>query len=276
MDARLRNYILATLLVIIVSLIAVVLLSKDMMDNFLTIIGIVVIYPCVIMGVYLYLEGKGYKWINGVDWSSMSEQERANACSYIGLYLAIGCLILGISISMMLVNFIVAIILIVVSIILMIAGCVMPERAKAKKFVEKGPAAKAAVFMVFTLLAIVPMSAIGASQFTQEAVSVEFLDDEVHIKAPMFNYHFKYESIEDLDIDPEFVKGKRIAGYGTPTICSGTFNNEAFGNYKLASYTQVKPCIFFLYEGGYYAFNQASVELTEKAYEQLQSHVGPS
>ncbi len=273
MDTRLRNYILATLSIIAISLAVIMLLSVDFMDALLPVIGILVLYPCVIMGVYFYLEGRGYRWINGIDWASMSEQERANACSYIGFYLAIGCVLLGIGLGAVLTNFIIAIILMVVSTIIIIAGCVMPERAMAKKFVERSPSSKAAIFMVFTLLAIVPMTALGVSQFSQEVVDVEFLDDEVHIQAPMFNYHFKYESIEDLDIDPEFDKGKRIAGYGTPTICSGTFKNDAFGSYKLASYTQVKPCIFFLYEGKYYAFNQGSNELTQQAYEQLLSHI---
>lgn len=273
MDTRLRNYILATLSIIVISLAVIMLLSVDFMDALLPVIGILVVYPCVIMGVYFYLEGKGYRWINGIDWTSMSEQERINACSYVGFYMAIGCVILGIAMGAILSNFIIAIILIVVSIIIIIAGCVMPERAMAKKFVERSPSSKAAIFMVFTLLAIVPMTALGVSQFSQEVVDVEFLDDEVHIQAPMFNYHFNYESIEDLDIDSDFDKGKRIAGYGTPTICSGTFKNDVFGNYKLASYTQVKPCIFFLYEGKYYAFNQGSDELTQQAYEQLLSHV---
>ena len=273
MDTRLRNYILATLSIIAISLAVIMLLSVDFMDALLPVIGILVLYPCVIMGVYFYLEGRGYRWINGIDWASMSEQERANACSYIGFYLAIGCVLLGIGLGAVLTNFIIAIILMVVSTIIIIAGCVMPERAMAKKFVERSPSSKAAIFMVFTLLAIVPMTALGVSQFSQEVVDVEFLDDEIHIQAPMFNYHFKYESIENLDIDPEFDKGKRIAGYGTPTICSGTFKNDAFGSYKLASYTQVKPCIFFLYEGKYYAFNQGSNELTQQAYEQLLSHI---
>lgn len=273
MDTRLRNYILATLSIIAISLAVIMLLSVDFMDALLPVIGILVLYPCVIMGVYFYLEGRGYRWINGIDWASMSEQERANACSYIGFYLAIGCVLLGIGLGAVLTNFIIAIILMVVSTIIIIAGCVMPERAMAKKFVERSPSSKAAIFMVFTLLAIVPMTALGVSQFSQEVVDVEFLDDEVHIQAPMFNYHFKYESIEDLDIDPEFDKGKRIAGYGTPTICSGTFKNDVFGSYKLASYTQVKPCIFFLYEGKYYAFNQGSNELTQQAYEKLASLV---
>lgn len=273
MDTRLRNYILATLSIIAISLAVIMLLSVDFMDALLPVIGILVLYPCVIMGVYFYLEGRGYRWINGIDWASMSEQERANACSYIGFYLAIGCVLLGIGLGAVLTNFIIAIILMVVSTIIIIAGCVMPERAMAKKFVERSPSSKAAIFMVFTLLAIVPMTALGVSQFSQEVVDVEFLDDEIHIQAPMFNYHFKYESIEDLDIDPEFDKGKRIAGYGTPTICSGTFKNDVFGSYKLASYTQVKPCIFFLYEGKYYAFNQGSNELTQQAYEKLASLV---
>ena len=273
MDARVRNYILATLLVIAVSLIAVVLFSNDFMDNFLIVIGIVIVYPCTVMGVYFYLEGKGYRWINGIDWTGLSEQERTNACSYVGFYLAIGCIILGIAITSRLVNFILGIILIVASIIIILSSFVMPERAKSKKFVEKSTGSKAAVFVVFSLLAIVPMTAIGVSQFSQDTVEVEFLDDEVHITAPMFNHHFKYELIEDLDIDPDFDKGSRIGGYATPTISSGTFKNDVFGSYRLASYTQVKPCVFFLYEGKYYAFNQASAELTEQAYQQLLSHV---
>jgi len=273
MDARLRNYILATLLVIAVSLIAVMLFSNDFMDNFLIVIGIVIVYPCTVMGVYFYLEGKGYRWINGIDWTGLSEQERTNACSYVGFYLAIGCIILGIAITSMLVNFILGIILIVASIIIILSSFVMPERAKSKKFVERSTGSKAAVFVVFSLLAIVPMTAIGVSQFSQDTVEVEFLDDEVHITAPMFNSHFKYELIEDLDIDPDFDKGSRIGGYATPTISSGTFKNDVFGSYRLASYTQVKPCVFFLYEGKYYAFNQASAELTEQAYQQLLTHV---
>ena len=50
-------------------------------------------------------------------------------------------------------------------------------------------------------------------------------------------------------------------------------SNGALGNYKLASYTQVNPCIFFLYEGKYYAFNQGSVEFTEQAFEMLKSKI---
>ena len=137
-----RNYLLATLLVIAISLAVIMLLSVDFMDALLPVIGILVVYPCVIMGVYFYLEGKGYRWINGIDWTSMSEQERVNACSYVGFYMAIGCVILGIAMGAILSNFIIAIILIVVSIIIIIAGCVMPERAMAKKFVERSPSSR--------------------------------------------------------------------------------------------------------------------------------------
>jgi len=150
---------------------------------------------------------------------------------------------------------------------------VMQDRAKSKEFVERSTNAKIAVFLVFSLLAIVPMTVLGTSEFSQETVDVEFMDDKVHIQAPMFNYTFEYDKIEQLEMDPNFDKGTRIGGYSTPTICSGTFKNDAFGNYKLASYTQVNPCIFFLYEGKYYAFNQASAELTEQAFEMLKSKI---
>ena len=264
---------LATLLVMAVSLVAVMLVTEDFFDGFLTIIGILIIYPCVILGVYFYLEGKGYRWISGMDWSAMSDREKTNACSYIGFYLAIGCVLLGISIVCMLINFIIAIILMVVSIIIMLIPFVMQDRAKSKEFVERSTNAKIAVFLVFSLLAIVPMTVLGTSEFSQETVDVEFMDDKVHIQAPMFNYTFEYDKIEQLEMDPNFDKGTRIGGYATPTICSGAFSNGALGNYKLASYTQVKPCIFFLYEGKYYAFNQASAELTEQAFEMLKSKI---
>ena len=85
------------------------------------------------------------------------------------------------------------------------------------------------------------------------------------------NRYFDYDEIEDLGIDPNFEKGSRSIGYGTPNISSGKFKNSMFGPYVLMSYTKVDSCVFFTYDGSYYAFNQSTEEATMDAYLELKS-----
>ena len=264
-----RNYLLATAAVTIITVVAVLLTSDSFLDNLLVIIAVGVTYPCTMLGLYLFLEGKDYRWINGPDWVSMTDQERINAVSYIGIYMVIGCILLGLAIVSMFANFVIGIVLIVVSVVIMVAPILRKDRMRSFHFVQRSTAKKMGIFIAVSVIAIVPCTAIGLSEFTTETVIVEIGEDGLHIKAPMVDKSFDYDKIQDLEIDPDFDKGTRIAGYGTPTICSGTFSNGQFGTYTLASYTKVKPCVFFLYDGDYYAFNQADNEKTQQVYEEL-------
>ncbi|MBQ7978516.1 MAG: hypothetical protein IJ248_02025 [Candidatus Methanomethylophilaceae archaeon] len=266
-----RNYILATVGVVIVSIAFLIFTSDSILEKLLTIISVAVLYPCVMMGMYFYLEGRDYRWINGMDWVSMTEGERTNTVSAMGIYMAVGCFMLSIAVPMIVSSFIIGVVLIVASIVVMIIPFLNKDRMKSKQFVQRTVPKKIAVFIAVSIITIVPTVAIGELGFTTETVIVEFEDNGLHIKAPMVNEYFEYDKIQDLELDPDFDKGTRVAGYGTPTICSGTFNNGQFGNYTLASYTKVDPCIFFQYEGHYYAFNQASDEQTQQTYDMLKA-----
>jgi len=274
MDSFSRNFIIATVAVTAASAGFIILTSDSFFDNFLALIAVLVVYPCTMAGLYFFLEGRNHRWINGMDWTSMTERERRNAASYVGLFMTIGCIVLCISVPLTLSSFVLGIILIVCSVVVMLVPFLTQEKAKSKQFVERSAGRKAMIFIAVSVIAIVPTVGVGMLGFSTETVEVEFLDTQIHVRAPMFDYTFDYDTIEDLEMDPDFDKGSRVAGYGTPTISSGTFNNAQFGNYKLASYTQVDPCIFFLYEGKYYAFNQSDDLLTQQVYDRLSGLVG--
>ena len=264
-----RNFLLATAAVTAVTVAALIFVSSSFAEHLLVIVSVLIMYPCIMAGVYLYLEGGSYKWISGIDWLSLTEQERISVASRVGLYMAIGCTIICWAIVLMLANFVIGIVLIAVGIAIMAIPYLSKEAMKRRPFIQRSAAKKAGVFVAVSVIAIVPTLAIGLSEFTAEAVIVEFEENGLHVKAPMVDEHFDYDKIEQLNLDPDFEKGMRIAGYATPTICSGTFSNKQFGDYTLASYTNVDPCISFSYDGEYYAFNQSDSEKTQKAYDEL-------
>jgi len=165
--------------------------------------------------------------------------------------------------------------LILVSVAFLLIPIALKEKGKAHVYTEKSKGYKVAVLLTASLVAIGPSIYLLNSDFSSEAIQIEYGDDSFRIQAPMVDKMFDYSKVEDLGIDPNFDKGSRVWGYATTKICSGTFNNAVFGNYTLASFVDVKPCVFFTYEGKYYAFNQSSVELTQAAFDRLAELVGP-
>ena len=269
MDRLVRNYVVACIAVILIVMMYEFIAYSDFFRSFMMIVVMVVGYPCLVYGLYMFLEGKGSKGINGIDFSQYSEDERRNISSYVGLYLAIGSAILMLAISIIMANMILGIVLIIVSTAIFLVPFVKKGHGADRTFVNRGVPTKIAVFVITSFLVVVPSIYLCNSDNSLEVVTVEFLDDGFHLKAPMVDESFDYSSIEDLGYDEHFEKGSRQWGYGTPTISSGTFKNAQFGKYTLASYTKVDPCIFFLYKGSYYAFNQESDELTQQAFETL-------
>lgn len=270
MDSTSKSYVSSALTVMIISTILVLVFTDFAIEEcILALISIYALYPILILSLYMFLEGKNYKWVNGMDWSSMTEQGRVNVVSYWGAYMLAGSIVMIIAINILFGYMWLGLFLIFLSTIIMLIPGVRRETAESKLFVEKSKGTKVAIFIAVTLLAMIPTVGLAGADFTSDAVTVEFTDEGVHISAPMVDRTFKYDEIEQLELDPNFDKGKRIMGYGTPYICSGTFKNDAFGSYTLMSYTKVKPCVFFLYGERYFAFNQSTDELTQQAYEEL-------
>jgi len=273
MDSVLRNYVLATLLAIIVVMVYLFLTTQDILDSLMTIVVTLGIFPLSVVGLYMFLEGKGHKTINGVDWSSMNDRERQNMVSYLGRYMTVSMIVLALALAFIFSSFIVSIVLIICSVVVVLIPIAKQEAGMQTPFVSRGATTKVAAFLCVTVICIVPAMAMSSLGISSDTIGLEFKDEGLQINAPMASNYFEYDKIEELDIDMEFDKGTRIGGYGTPTICSGRFSNDVFGRYTLASYTKVQPCVFFKYEGQYYAFNQADEELTVAAFEQLKGLV---
>jgi len=274
MDQVLKRYIAVTIIVIVAVCSVEFIISDDWLDWLMVGIGMCALYPCLVSGLYMYLEGKGAKSINGIDLSGFSDSELKNYSSFFGFYMAMGSIVLMIGLGVLLNSLIIGIVLMIVSIVIMIGPALtMKERGRKKRFVEKPASHKVMVFLLVSLMAVVPMIVMENSSFNTESVTVDFGTDSFRVKAPMFDHTFEYDKVEMLGCDPDFDKGTRISGYATPTISSGTFKNGQFGSYQLASYTKVDTCIFFEYEGKYYAFNQINDRDTENAYEILKSKV---
>lgn len=274
MDQVLKRYIAVTLIIIVAVCAMEIIISDDWLDWLIIGVGMCALYPCLVSGLYMYLEGRGAKSINGINLSDFSDTELRNYSSFFGFYMAIGTAVLMIGLGILLNNMIIGIVLMVVSIaVMLVPALTMKERGRKKKFVEKSVSNKVIIFLMVSVLAVVPMVVLENSSFNTETVTVDFGTDSFNVKAPMFDHTFEYDKVEMLGYDPDFDKGTRVIGYATPTISSGTFKNGQFGSYQLASYTKVDTCIFFEYEGKYYAFNQISDRETLEVYEILKSKV---
>lgn len=105
------------------------------------------------------------------------------------------------------------------------------------------------------------------------SVTVEFGDESFTIRAPMFDETFRYEDVDHVEYVEDFDKGSRKWGYATSQIASGKFHNDMFGDYRLASYVKVKPCVTFSVGGDMYAFNQHDATFTQKAYIDLMARL---
>jgi len=269
-----RNYILATLAVIIAVVAIVFLTGADLYKHFSLLLVVCAFYPLAIFALNMYQEGRYYKWVNGMDWAYMSDQQRTNSISYMGKFMIVSMAILSAGIALVMVNFLYGIIAIAVSVILVFIPVVKVEKAMETPFVPKSAGTKVALFIAVSALALVPCALIESMDLGNEAITVEFGEDSMTISAPFSGGKFDYSGITELGYDPEFQKGSRQMGYGTPVISSGKYKNDVFGSYTLMSYTQIHPCIFFHYGDGYYAFNMASDEATLEAYELLKTKVG--
>jgi len=273
MQSPAKNYAVATAIIVIAVIIIQYLIADSLVDTILMAAIMAAGYVCASVGLYMYLEGKGENSINGVDWSELSPKEIRNLVSYWGAYMTAGSVLLMYSIALLMSYMVPGLILIIASIVLMLVPLLIKDRAKRRVFKERSRNSKVLVFVAVSVLAIAPSFYILNSVDNQEAVTVEFMDDGFRVRAPMVDETFLYSAVEDLGIDPDFDKGRRVMGYGTTEVCSGKFRNDVFGDYRLASYTKVDTCIFFSYEGGYFAFNLYTDELTHEAYEELLSRM---
>ena len=269
MESSAKEYAIASSIIIAAVCIAELFLTQNNTAIIIVAIAMICAYPCVVIGLYMVLEGKGEHAINGVDWSSMNKEQTSNFVHFWGIFFTLGSAMLTVSLALLMSYMVPGILLMVAGIIVMLLPMAFRERVKNRKFVMRSRGTKIAVFAVVSIAVIAPALYLMNTDQAADAVKIEFGNDSFRVIAPMVDETFEYDLVVAPTLDPDFDRGYRVWGYATHTIGTGQFNNAAFGNYTLASYTQVDPCVFFEYKGKYFAFNQSSAELTEKAYEEL-------
>ena len=226
-------------------------------------------FPLAILGIYMWATGNGWRWTNGVDWTKMDDEQRRATASHIGKYIAVSMTIVTVSIPFMLSNFIVGILMIAAGCILALVPFINLGNRKLKAPVWDGRKTALGVAAVSIVCLAVPFIPVGNT----DSVNVTFDEESFRVSAPMFDHEFRYDEIEQHELDPDFEKGSRKWGYGTPDIMSGKFRNSQFGDYELASYAKVGPCIVISVGGDIYAFNQSSDAATQACYDELLSRL---
>lgn len=262
---------------VIPTLILVILVSIKECDIWSVMIYATALYcgfPMMIAGFYMTFTGKGYRWMNiGVDWYSVGETTARKYAAYFGKYLVVSSALLTISISLIMVDLYLMLATMAVSLCIMFLPVVKIHSKKDPSYYQDVPSVSSSKAWILTIL-VSAMVAVPVGYFLLEGsntenVTVDVYEDRFTVKAPMFDKTFYYDKIDSFVLNEDFDKGKRISGYGTFEIKSGHFRNSELGDYQLASYAKVVPCIVLFVNGDAYAFNQESADDTVKIFEVL-------
>jgi len=235
--------------------------------------------PIIAFGMYMWATGRGQMWINGVNWKALDDDQANRTVRLLGLIIALLCVALYASMVLIFYDLTIAL----VSMVVAIAAFMYPiyyvnsKKYRAKPAKEPRFSANAMIAISVAVIIASAAPALLMSEFVGDGtIKANVTDDFVSIEGPMFPLkEFDYDKIDDIILDSNFDKGRRTNGFGTSTIQSGHFSNGTLGDYMLASYAQVKPCIVIEYEGEHYAFNQSTVELTQKLFDDIKDKMTP-
>ena len=232
-----------------------------------------VCFPLVMLGAFYWITGRGRKSINGIDWSKFSDEDAKKLVSYTGFWMMISLIVMIYGLSLIFVILWLGIVILVVSFIMLVISMIVLYVKKTGKPLPAMDSVKAiSVFLIIATVSLVPTTYLLSEGFMGESVSVTIDDDSFTVKAPMFDHTFRYDEIQ-IDYDEDFDKGSRRMGYNDTNIASGKYHNSEFGNYELASYVAVKPCIIVTVGDDKYAFNQDSDASTLEMFNTLKAKV---
>ena len=129
------------------------------------------------------------------------------------------------------------------------------------------------VIMASAIISIAVIVGVAYLLFFYGDVSADIDEDNgtLKVKAPMVDETIHVSDIIQVQyFGDEFDTGKRVSGFGSPVISSGSFENSG-GRYTLASYSDVNAYISVKHTGGTLVFNLSSVEETHDFYERMKS-----
>ena len=233
-----------------------------------------VFFPMIMMGMYYWITGNGKRFINGINWSNYTDEEARMTISYMGFGLLIFMIAMMYCMCLLKINFTGGLIGIGISILLMIIIFLRPILKKISRPLPRMDSVKAiSVFLIVVTVSLVPTTYLLLNSSSSESVDITLDDESFNIKSPAYDRTIRYDKVDDIQYYGDFDKGVRVMGYDDGVICSGKFKNDMFGNYELAAYKKVTPCIAISVEGQIYAFNQDSDDSTLELYNALKERI---
>ena len=266
-------------------------MGSDAVDILFNGIVLFSMFPLIAISAYMWATGKGASLIAGYNTSSMAVQEQYDAeklaratgklvfFSMIPMLLAIESIFLLDDMWPFWVLFAISMAIIVIGIAYMnTGGRFLKEGAMDPKLLITEEDKESNRQMLYGLLAIlgiitVVIVIILLLVAPGGSVTVELLDEGLHVDAPGVNELVRYEDIESVELRDDLNIGRRVGGFGGDNVQSGNFNNEEFGRYTLASYNDVLLHIVVYHSGEVMAFNLETVEATQAMYEQLRTRL---
>lgn len=279
--------IFTSLIVPAILIVAMFTWAMDAIDIGIQALFLCIMVPIIALSAYMWATGKGAMLIAGYNTSPRSVRDMYDSralTKYTGKVVTISMVIMLLAMESIIIfrKMIVFWALLIASIVILMAGILYMN--KSKRFLKEGVTSAeplmtpedrklnrnvTIVGLVVTAIIIIAVIAFMGSG----SVSVTLGDDDLQVKAPLANVDIPYQDIESVEYRENFDTGRRIGGFGGTEICSGNFQNDEFGKYKLASHTSVPDHIIVHYSGGVLAFNLDTAENTQQTYEELLSRV---
>ncbi len=153
-----------------------------------------------------------------------------------------------------------------------------------KKQVEEGRAEKRPVVKylkwqknsaVGTISGVVILLVILFFVFVGAGFEADFDDESFTVEASGWSdLTVEYSTVESVEYRHDFDIGRRISGFGTPSLSMGLFRNDEFGTYTVFAYNRAKSFVIIKSKEKVLVFADKDMEVTKDFYEKLTEKTG--
>ncbi len=88
------------------------------------------------------------------------------------------------------------------------------------------------------------------------------------------NLTVDYSSVEKVEYRENFDIGRRISGFGSPSLSMGLFKNNEFGTYTVFAHNKAKAFVIVKADEKVLVFADKDIEVTKEFYERLTEKIG--
>ena len=269
-----KPYAVLSLICPALALIYIFLKNEPVLGWVFPAIMLYICFPLIMMGAYMWITGRGHRFINGPDWSKMRPDEIERTVSYVGLWVMIGSVVLLYGLSVILSHVWIGLTVVIVGSVVMtvmLIRTVFTRIARPKVAMSSNKALWAVAIIV--VMSLIPTTYLFTDQSASESVDVTLNETSFTVKAPMFDHTIAYADINSIEIVNDFDHGYRKWGYNDGTLFSGRFHSDTYGDYDLAMFKKNGTCITVYVGEEMYAFNQDTYDATAKLFNNIKSRM---